>query len=74
VANVQAPVLVMHSEGDDRTPLEQGEQLFNALRRLGKETKFIVFPEESHGLSRMGKPSRRVERLECVLSWFRQYL
>jgi dipeptidyl aminopeptidase/acylaminoacyl peptidase len=74
VANVQAPMLVMHSEGDDRTPLEQGEQLFNALRRLGKETRLIVFPEESHGLSRMGKPSRRIERLEHILSWFRQYL
>lgn len=74
VANVQAPVLVMHSEGDDRTPLEQGEQLFNALRRLGKETRLVVFPEESHGLSRMGKPSRRAERLGHILSWFRQYL
>jgi dipeptidyl aminopeptidase/acylaminoacyl peptidase len=74
VANVRAPVLVIHSEGDDRTPLEQGEQLFNALRRLGKETRLIVFPEESHGLSRMGKPSRRVERLDHILGWFRQYL
>jgi dipeptidyl aminopeptidase/acylaminoacyl peptidase len=74
VAHVTTPVLVVHSEGDDRTPLEQGEQMFNALRRLGKETRFVVFPEESHGLSRIGKPSRRVERLGYILEWFRQYL
>lgn len=74
VANVQAPMLVIHSERDDRTPYEQGEQMFNALRRLGKETKFITFPEESHGLSRGGKPSRRVERLGYIRDWFRQHL
>lgn len=74
VENVTAPVLVIHYEGDDRTPLEQGEQLFNALRRLGKKTKLVMFPEESHGLTRIGKPSRRVERLGYVVEWFREHL
>lgn len=74
VANVKAPMLVIHSEQDDRTPIEQGEQMFSALRRLGKETRFIVFPEESHGLSRGGKPSRRVERMGYILDWFREHL
>jgi dipeptidyl aminopeptidase/acylaminoacyl peptidase len=74
VANITAPVLVMHSERDDRTPIEQGEQVFLALRRLGKDTKLIMFPEESHGLTRGGKPSRRVERLGYVLEWFREKL
>lgn len=72
--NVQAPMMVIHSERDDRTPYEQGEQMFNALRRLGKQTKFITFPEESHGLSRGGKPSRRIERMGYIRDWFRQYL
>ena len=74
VANVSAPMLVIHSERDDRTPVEQGEQMFAALRGLGKETKLIVFPEESHGISRMGKPSRRVERLGYIADWFREKL
>jgi dipeptidyl aminopeptidase/acylaminoacyl peptidase len=74
VANVTAPLLVIHSERDDRTPLEQGEQMFNALRRLGKTTKLIVFPEESHGMTRIGKPSRRVERLGYIVEWFQEHL
>lgn len=74
VANIQAPLMVIHSEGDDRTPFEQGEQMFVALRRLGKVTKFVMFPEESHGLSRGGKPSRRVERIGYIRDWFRQHL
>jgi dipeptidyl aminopeptidase/acylaminoacyl peptidase len=74
VPDIKVPLMVMHSEGDDRTPIEQGEQVFGMLRRLGKETKFIRFPEESHGLSRLGKPSRRVERLGYIASWFKQHL
>jgi dipeptidyl aminopeptidase/acylaminoacyl peptidase len=72
--NVQGPVMVMHSEGDLRAPIEQGEQMFNALRRLGKTAKFVIFPEENHDLSRNGTPSRRVERLEYILEWFREQL
>ncbi|MGH2444223.1 MAG: S9 family peptidase, partial [Chloroflexota bacterium] len=74
IAAVTSPLMLMHSENDDRTPIEQGEQAFLALRRLGVETRFVRFPEESHGLSRMGKPSRRVERLELILEWFRRWL
>jgi dipeptidyl aminopeptidase/acylaminoacyl peptidase len=74
VADINVPLMVIHSEGDDRTPLEQGEQMFLALRRLGKVTKFVMFPEESHGLSRGGKPSRRVERMGYIRDWFRQHL
>ena len=74
VANINVPLMVIHSQGDDRTPFEQGEQMFLALRRLGKETKFVMFPEESHGLSRGGKPSRRVERMGYIRDWFRQHL
>jgi dipeptidyl aminopeptidase/acylaminoacyl peptidase len=74
VKNATTPLLVMHSELDHRCPLEQAEQMFNALRRLGKETKLIVFPEESHELSRSGTPSRRVERLRYIEEWFREHL
>lgn len=74
VTNVRSPLLVMHSDRDDRCPVEQAEQMFNALRRLRKETKMIIFPEESHELSRSGTPSRRVERLGHITDWFRQHL
>lgn len=74
VPNVSAPLLVMQYEGDDRTPLGQGEEMFNALRRNGKETKLIVFPEESHGMTRIGKPSRRIERMHHIVAWFTERL
>jgi dipeptidyl aminopeptidase/acylaminoacyl peptidase len=54
--------------------MEQAEQWFIALKRLGVETELVRFPNESHGLSRNGQPKHRVERLERTLGWFDRYL
>jgi dipeptidyl aminopeptidase/acylaminoacyl peptidase len=74
VANIKVPLLIIHSENDFRCPMEQGEQLFIALKRLGRTTEFVRFQNESHGLSRGGAPKHRVERLERTLGWFDKYL
>jgi dipeptidyl aminopeptidase/acylaminoacyl peptidase len=74
VANITAPLLIVHSENDYRCPMEQAEQLFIALKRLGRTVEFVRFPDESHGLSRNGKPKHRVERLERTLGWFDKHL
>ncbi len=64
VANVQTPVLIIHSEGDLRCPIGQAEELFAALRRLKKQVIFVRYPAEtSHGLSRSGPPDLRIDRL-----------
>ena len=74
VRNVNTPVLILHSEEDYRCPIEQGEQLFVALKKLRKETVMIRFPEENHELSRSGKPRHRIERLGYVMKWFKEHL
>ncbi len=73
-ANVRTPTLILHQELDHRCPIEQGEQWFAALKRMGVPSRFIRFPEESHGLSRTGKPSRRYDRLGYMLDWFLRYV
>lgn len=74
VKNVETPLLILHSEKDYRCPIEQGEQLFIALKRLGKETKFIRFPDENHELSRSGRPALRINRLDYITGWFNEYI
>ncbi len=68
------PTLVIHSEQDMRCPLEQSQQVFTALKKLGVPTKFVIFPDEPHGLSRMGRTDRRIIRLEQIAAWFDHYL
>jgi dipeptidyl aminopeptidase/acylaminoacyl peptidase len=74
VQNIKTPVLIIHSEEDYRCPIEQGEQLFAALKKLRKETLMLRFPEENHELSRSGKPKRRIVRLNHILAWYKQHL
>jgi dipeptidyl aminopeptidase/acylaminoacyl peptidase len=74
IGNARTPTLVIHSEQDMRCNLEQGTQLFLALRRLGVETEMVIFPEESHGLSRGGRTDRRIARLGQIQRWFDRHL
>ncbi len=73
-ANVETPLLILHGERDDRCPIEQAEQLFIALKKMGKETMLVRFPKASHNLSRSGHPGQRIKRLNYISSWFDQYL
>ena len=72
--NAKTPTLVMHSEQDLRCNQEQGEQVFRTLQWLGVESELVLFPEESHGLSRNGRTDRRIARLEHMKRWFDKYL
>ena len=73
-AEVTTPILILHSEADYRCPIEQAEQWFAALKRLGRApVKFLRFPQENHELSRSGRPDRRVARLGAILDWFAEH-
>jgi dipeptidyl aminopeptidase/acylaminoacyl peptidase len=74
IGNARTPTLVIHSEQDLRCAVEQGEQVYVALKRLGVDTELVLFPDESHDLSRVGRTDRRIERLNHISRWFDRYL
>jgi dipeptidyl aminopeptidase/acylaminoacyl peptidase len=75
IANVTTPLMLVEGESDLRTPAgEGGEQMFRALKYLKKPVVMVRFPDETHELSRSGKPSHRVERLQHIVGWFDKYL
>jgi len=74
MGNAKTPTLVIHSEHDLRCAIEQGEQIYVALKRLGVPTEMVRFPDEPHGLSRGGRTDRRIIRLQHILGWFDRYL
>ena len=74
VQNMQTPLLLSCGEMDLRCAISQSEELFGAMRFLGKTVEMIRFPEESHDLSRNGRPDRRVERLKRIAGWYERFL
>ncbi len=74
VDRVTTPTLVIHSEDDWRTPVEQGQRWFTALRLRGVRTELLLFPAEGHELSRSGRPRHRQQRFEHLLRWWAEHL
>ncbi|MEO5974852.1 MAG: S9 family peptidase [Ilumatobacteraceae bacterium] len=74
VRDINVPLLIIHSENDLRCPISQAEELFVAMRLLGKDVTFYRFPGESHELSRSGSPIHRAQRFEIILDFFSKHL
>ncbi|HEX5135278.1 MAG TPA: S9 family peptidase, partial [Thermoanaerobaculia bacterium] len=72
---IKTPMMFIEGEEDYRTPPGQGgEAMFRALKAQKKTAVMVNFPGENHELSRSGKPSHRVERLQHIVNWFDKYL
>jgi dipeptidyl aminopeptidase/acylaminoacyl peptidase len=70
VAAVRTPILLLQGEADLRCPPADNEQLFVALRALGREVSYVLYPEGTHVFASIGRPDRRIDRHERVLAWF----
>jgi dipeptidyl aminopeptidase/acylaminoacyl peptidase len=70
---IQTPLLIIHSENDFRVPIEQGEQLFGYVRKVGGVVKMVRFPREGHELTRAGEPTHRIASLTEMVKWFDAY-
>jgi dipeptidyl aminopeptidase/acylaminoacyl peptidase len=74
IGNAKTPTLIIHSEHDHRCPIEQGEQAFVALKTQGVDSEMVRYPDEPHGLSRLGRTDRRISRLNHISRWMDKYL
>ena len=66
VKNWRTPMLVIHGANDFRVVETQGLSTFNALQRLGIESKLLYFPDEGHWV---GRPANSILWHETVLGW-----
>ncbi|GGW29356.1 S9 family peptidase [Arenibacter certesii] len=71
VANITTPTLWIGGSDDWNVPILNSEQMYQAMKRLGRETQLVVYPGESHGIQ---KPSFIKDRYERYLQWFSKYL
>jgi dipeptidyl aminopeptidase/acylaminoacyl peptidase len=72
--SVRTPLLMLQAEEDRICPASDNEQLFTALKVLGREVEYILYPEEHHEMKSHGRPDRRIDRMERILAWFDRHL
>ncbi len=74
VSRMRTPLLMLQAEADLRCPPQDNEQLFVALRLLGRTVEYILYPESHHTFAVTGRPDRRIDRHERMLAWFERHL
>jgi len=71
VGKITTPTLFMGGEIDWNVPILGGEQMYQALKRLGRTTELVVYPGEYHEFK---TPSHIKDRLERYLAWYNHYV
>lgn len=72
--NIETPMLICHSEHDLRCPMEQAEQLYLALKWLGKPAELLRHPRSNHDLTRTGPPTLRVDRFKHIARFLNEHV
>jgi dipeptidyl aminopeptidase/acylaminoacyl peptidase len=68
---IVTPTLVLGGDADMNVPIIGGQQLYQGLKRLGRDTELIVYPGETHAIRR---PSFQQDRFERYIAWYSKYL
>ena len=71
VGNVTTPTLLITGEEDQRTPISETEQFYQALKLRRVDTVMIRVPGSPHGIA--GRPSRLIAKVDNILAWFERY-
>jgi len=71
VKGITTPTLFMGGEIDWNVPILGGEQMYQAMKSLGRETALVVYPGEYHGFR---TPSHIRDRLLRYLAWYGHYV
>jgi dipeptidyl aminopeptidase/acylaminoacyl peptidase len=72
LANVNTPVLLLHHEGDLRCPIGQSEEIFHALKVLGKEVEFVRYPSGFHTYNTQA-PSQIADHARRIVGWYQSH-
>ena len=71
VASITTPTLFMGGDIDWNVPILGSEQMYQAMKTLGRTTELVVYPGEYHGFT---VPSHIKDRMERFMAWYNHYV
>ncbi|HEU4988836.1 MAG TPA: S9 family peptidase [Gemmatimonadaceae bacterium] len=69
---IHTPMLLIHGTSDTNVPENESEQMFTALRMLGREAEFVRVYGENHGIN--SRPSITRHLYGVMLDWYDRFL
>ncbi len=67
IANVRAPLMVLHGANDPRDPVTEADQMVRAIRERGGDVEYLRFPDEGHGIRRLSNRIIAFRRVAAFL-------
>ncbi|HXT86640.1 MAG TPA: S9 family peptidase [Verrucomicrobiae bacterium] len=67
VAQVATPTLIMHGANDPDVPIPDAEQFYIALKDVGVETEFVMYPREGHGIREV---THQIDDMNRSIAWY----
>jgi dipeptidyl aminopeptidase/acylaminoacyl peptidase len=71
IKNVKTPTLILVGDRDGECPPPQSYEFWHALKTLGVETQFVIYPNEGHLFA---NPAHSRDVVERAIAWFNQHL
>jgi len=71
ITNAKTPTLIHVCQGDPRVPKPQSDELHMALKKLGVPTEYIVYPQDSHGIT---DPRYQMVKMVSEFNWFEKWI
>jgi dipeptidyl aminopeptidase/acylaminoacyl peptidase len=71
VADIRAPLFVIHGANDPRVPLSEAEQIAAALAKRDVPCQLLVYPDEGHGLA---KRKNKLDAYPQAFAFLREHL
>ena len=70
VAQVATPTLIMHGANDPDVPIAGAEQFYIALKDVGVETAFVMYPREGHGIREV---KHQIDSIDRAIAWYEKH-
>lgn len=70
INNAKTPTLIVHGERDERVPISQGLELYNALKLKKVPTQMVMYKRQPHGINEY---NAQIDYMNRTLKWFDTY-
>jgi dipeptidyl aminopeptidase/acylaminoacyl peptidase len=71
LGKISTPTLVIGGQADWNVPIINSEQLYQGLKRRGIPTQLVVYPGETHSITR---PSFVLDRYQRFMAWYKRFI
>jgi dipeptidyl aminopeptidase/acylaminoacyl peptidase len=71
VDRISAPLMVVQGDRDTRVPMEESDQMVEAIRRKGGTIEYLVFEDEGHGIAKL---PHKLEMARAIVAFLEQHL